>query len=90
MARPLGPAEQILEPLLALDQRQVAEVDAVMLDQVEGEQHRFMAPALASQRVEVGRAIVAGDYCFTVYQERRCQDVGSATATRAWKRSPQS
>jgi len=37
-----------------------------------------MAPALAPQRVEVGRAIVAGDHCFAVYQERRCQDAGSA------------
>jgi len=42
---PLGPAEQLLEPPLALDQRQVAQVLAVMLDQVEGEQHRLMAPS---------------------------------------------
>ena len=34
----LGPAEQSCEPSLALDQRQVAQVVAVMLDQVEGEQ----------------------------------------------------
>jgi hypothetical protein len=33
---PLGPADQSGEPPLALDQRQVAQVVAVMLDQVEG------------------------------------------------------
>jgi hypothetical protein len=33
------------------------------------EQHRLMAPALAPQRMEVGRAIVAGNHCFAVYQE---------------------
>ena len=45
---PLGLAEQLLEPPLALDQRQVAQVDAIVLDQVEGVQHRLMTPALAS------------------------------------------
>jgi hypothetical protein len=29
---------------LALDQRHVARIIAVMLDQVQGEQHRLMAP----------------------------------------------
>jgi len=33
---PLGPADQLGEPPLALDQRQVAQVSAVVLDQVEG------------------------------------------------------
>jgi hypothetical protein len=33
---PPGPAEQSGEPPLALDQRQVAQVVAVVLDQVEG------------------------------------------------------
>jgi hypothetical protein len=33
---PLGLADQFGEPSLALDQRQVAQVVAVMLDQVEG------------------------------------------------------
>jgi hypothetical protein len=42
---PFGPDEQLCEPPLTLDQRQVSQVVAVMLDQVEGEQHRFMAPA---------------------------------------------
>jgi arsenate reductase len=36
-----------IEPLLALDQRQVAQVGTVMLDQVGGVQHRFAAPASA-------------------------------------------
>ena len=40
---PLGPAEQFGEPPLAIDQRQVAQVVAVMLDQVECEQHHLMA-----------------------------------------------
>ena len=66
---PLGPAEQLLEPPLALDQRQVAQIVAVMLDQVEGEQHRLMSPALAPQRAEVRRAIVAGDHRLAVDEE---------------------
>lgn len=33
---PLGPAEQSCEPSLAVDQWQIAQVVAVMLDQVEG------------------------------------------------------
>jgi hypothetical protein len=28
-----------------------------------------LSPALAAERVEVRRATVTGDYCFTVYQE---------------------
>jgi hypothetical protein len=40
-----------------------------MLKQVEREQHRLMASTLARQGVEVRRATVTGDYCFTVYQE---------------------
>ena len=71
---PLGPADQSGEPPLALDQRQVAQVVAVMLDQVEGEQHRLMAPAFASQRMEVRRPVVAGDHRLAVDQERRCLD----------------
>jgi hypothetical protein len=38
---PPGLADQLGEPSLALDQRQVV---AVMLDQVEGVQYRLMAP----------------------------------------------
>jgi hypothetical protein len=58
---PLRPAEQFLEPPLALDQRQVAQIDAVMLDQIERVQHRLMAAALAPQRMEVRRPVVASD-----------------------------
>jgi hypothetical protein len=53
----LGPADQLLEPPLALDQRQVSQIDAVMLDQVEGEQLRFTSPAFAPQR-EVRHPVV--------------------------------
>jgi hypothetical protein len=43
---------------------------------VEGEQNRLMGPALAPQRVEVGRAIVAGDHRLAVDQEgRRASEV---------------
>ena len=37
---PLGLADQLGEASLVVDQRQVAQVVAVMLNQVEGEQHR--------------------------------------------------
>src|SRR5437868_9776882 len=68
---PLGPAEYLDEPPpLALDQRQVAQFVAVMLDQIEREQHCLMAPALAPQRMEVQRAVVAGDHGLAVVQER--------------------
>ena len=40
-----------------------------MLDQVEGEQHRIMAPASAPQCMEVWRAVVAGEHRLTVDQE---------------------
>jgi len=46
-----------------LDQWQLARVVAVMLNQVEGVQHRIMVPASAPQRMEVrvpsSRAITA-------------------------------
>ena len=66
---PLGPAEQLREPPLALDQRQVAQVVAVMLDQVEGVQHHLTAPASVPQRMEVWRAVVVGDHGLAVDQE---------------------
>ena len=46
---PLDPAEQSGEPLLAFMQRQVAQVIAVMLQQVEGAEHRLGAAASAEQ-----------------------------------------
>ena len=89
MARRLALPISSGEPPLALDQRQVAQVVAVMLDQVEGEQHRLMAPALAPQRMEVRRAVVAGDHRLAVDQERRRLDAAAAS-TMAGKRSAQS
>ena len=61
---PLGPAEQLGEPSLSLNQRQIAQVVAVMLDQVEGVQHRLLTPASAPQLVEVRRPIVVGNRVF--------------------------
>ena len=46
------------EPPLAFDQRQVAQVVAVMLDQVEGEQHRLVDMASPSAD-EVEHPVVA-------------------------------
>ena len=66
---PLGPAEQSGDPPLALDQRHLAQVVAVMLDQIEGLQHRLMASAFAPQRAEVRRSVVAGDHRLAVDQK---------------------
>ena len=68
---PLGPAEQSGEPPLALDQRQVAQVVAVMLDQVEGDSTASWPRRLAPQRAEVRHPVVAGDHRLAVDQERR-------------------
>jgi hypothetical protein len=70
----LCPAEQLLEPPLALDQRKVAQIVAVMLQQVERDQHRLMAPVLAPQCMEVRRPVVACDHDLTIDQKRRCLD----------------
>ena len=56
-----------------------------MLDQVEGEQHRLM-PALAPQRMEVRRPVVAGDHDLAVDQERLRLEAAAAS-TIAGKRS---
>ena len=66
------------EPPLALDQRQGAQVVAVELEQVEGVQHRLMAPALAAQRTEVRCPVVAGDHRLAVDQERCGLDAESS------------
>jgi hypothetical protein len=50
--------------------RQVAQAVAVMLDQVEGEQHRLTATALTPERMEVRRPISAGDRDLAIDQER--------------------
>ena len=68
---PFGPAEQLGEPPLALDQRQVAQVVAVMPDQVEGVQHHLTSPASAPQRTEVRRPVVADNHDLAIDQERR-------------------
>ena len=44
-----GAVQQFLEPPLALDQRQVAQIVAIMLDQVEGMQLRLMALGSAAR-----------------------------------------
>jgi hypothetical protein len=67
---PLGPADQSCKPPLSLDQWQVAQVVAVMPDQVEREQHRLIAPASAPQRTEVRRPVITGDHGLAVDQER--------------------
>ena len=41
-----------------------------MLDQVEGEQHRLTATALAPERLEVRHPVIAGDHDLAVDQER--------------------
>ena len=66
----LGLADRLGEASLAVDQRQVAQVAAVILDQVEGERHRLTATALAPERLEVRRPVIAGDHDLAVDQER--------------------
>ena len=66
---PLGPAEQSGEPLLALDQRQVAQVGTVVLQQVEGIQHRLWTPAFAPQCPEVRHPVVTRNHHLAVDQE---------------------
>jgi hypothetical protein len=64
---PLGPAEQLLEPPL---RAAASRGSTPSFEQVEGEQHRLMSPALAPQRMKVRRPVVLGDHRFTVDQER--------------------
>jgi hypothetical protein len=90
MARPLRLAEQLLEPPLALDQRQVAQVLAVVLDQIKGVQHRLMTPTFASERVEVGCSVLVGDHGFAVNQERCGLDAAGSVNDGREKRSAQS
>jgi hypothetical protein len=85
----LGPANQLGEPSLAVDHRQVAQIVAVVLDQVEGEQHRLTATALAPERLEVRRPVIAGDPDLAVDQER-LRLTRSAASTKLAKRSAQS
>jgi hypothetical protein len=62
---PISPGE----PPFALDQRQLAQVVAVMPDQVEGVQHHLTASSSVSQRMEVWRPVVVGDHCLAVDQK---------------------
>ena len=71
---PLGLADQLGEPLLAFDQRQLAQVVAVVLDQVEGVEHHRVAGAPGAQRMEVRPSVIADNYRLAVDQERRCLD----------------
>jgi hypothetical protein len=66
----LGPAEQLGEPPLALDQWQLAQVVAVVLQQVEGVQHHLTAPSSVPQRMEVRRPVVVRDHGLAIDQKR--------------------
>ena len=89
MARRLALPISLTSRRLRSIQRQIAQVVAVMLDQVEREQHRLMTPALGAQRMEVRRPVLAGDHGLAIDRERRGLDA-SGTSTMAGKRSAQS
>src|SRR4029077_13556033 len=65
---PLGLADQFEEPPLAFDQRQLTQVVAVVLDQVEGVEHHRMAGPPGAQRMEVRPPVIADNYRLTVEQ----------------------
>ena len=67
---PLGLAEQSGKPSLALEQRQAAQVVAVVLNRVEGVEHHRMAVAPGAQRMEVRPPVIADNHRLTVDQER--------------------
>ena len=48
----LGTAEELGERPLALDQWQIAQLVAVLLDQIEGVQYHLAAPSFGPQRME--------------------------------------
>ena len=76
----LGVADQLGEASLAVDQRQVAQVAAVMLNQ--GRKANSTA-ALAPQRMEVQHPVIAGDHVLAVDQERlRLDAAGSVNDGR--------
>ena len=86
---PLGPAEQNLEPPLALDQRQVAQEVGVLPEQVEGVPRRLRAPVWFRSAWKSGvpssRAITASPSI-----RNDCALMRSAASTMAGKRSAQS
>jgi hypothetical protein len=63
-------AAKVRAPLMRL----CAALTRCLQPEPEGVQHRLMAPALAPQRMEVRRPVVAGDHRLAVDQERRCLD----------------
>jgi hypothetical protein len=68
------PAEQLFEPSLAFDQRQIAQIVAIVFDQVEGVQLGLRVPASVAQRMEVRRLVVADNHDLDVDQVRRGLD----------------
>jgi hypothetical protein len=46
----------------------------IMLDQIEREQHRLMAPAAGAQRAEVRQPVVTRDHCFAVVLIRQSRN----------------
>src|SRR6185437_3946347 len=67
---PVGYAEQLLEPLLAVEQRQAGEVFAVLLEKIEGEiDERVAVRQRVLQRREIGPPVLEGAD-FTVDQGR--------------------
>ena len=86
---PLGPAQQLGEPPLAFEQRQVAQISPVVLQQVEGKQHRLRPPASAPQRIEVRHPVDADDHGLAVDQERLRLKASGGLAMEG-KRSAQS
>jgi hypothetical protein len=63
----LGLPDQLQEPPLALDQRQII---AAKLQQIKGEQQRIAGPALAAQSMEVRGPVVTNNYRLSVDQDR--------------------
>ena len=59
------------------------QVDTIVLDQIKGVQRRLMAPALASERAEVGCSVLISDHGLAIDQERcRLDAAGSVCDSR--------
>src|SRR4051812_171637 len=65
-----GLAQQLRELPLPVQQPRVAQVFALMLDQIEREQHRIMVEAAAVQRLEIRKAIISAHHHLAIDQER--------------------
>ena len=68
--RVLGLADQFYQLPLAVEQWSFSQVDALMLDQVEREQHCISVEETAAQGIEIRKAIIATDDRLAVDQER--------------------